>query len=80
MEFEFLVCGHFLRTSLAEHIEERKISTEDVINIVCIEKLSSPQPKDCLIHDDWVSAIAINGKWLFVYVVIRELREQIKIK
>ncbi|XP_018366844.1 PREDICTED: ribosome biogenesis protein WDR12 homolog [Trachymyrmex cornetzi] len=64
VEFDFLICSQFLRSSLIEHITDREISTEDVIDIEYVEKHPSPEPKDCLIHDDWVSAVAVCGKWI----------------
>lgn len=69
IEFDFLVCSQFLRTSLIEHITEKNISTEDVIIIEYVEKYPPPEPQDCLIHDDWVSAIAVCEKWLlFLFI------------
>ncbi|KAK0182169.1 hypothetical protein PV327_000332 [Microctonus hyperodae] len=64
IEFDFLVCSEFLRTSLYEHVTERDVSTEGVIDIEYLEKHPSPKPKDCLIHDDWVAAVAVCGKWI----------------
>lgn len=64
IEFDFLVCSQFLRTSLSEHIQERNISIEEVIIVEYIEKYPPPEPQDCLIHDDWVSAVAVCEKWL----------------
>ena len=63
IEFDFLVCSEFLRTTLTEHIGERGVSIEDVINVEYIEKHPPPEPQDCLIHDDWVSAVAVCEKW-----------------
>ncbi|XP_058803230.1 ribosome biogenesis protein WDR12 homolog [Phymastichus coffea] len=64
VEFDFLVCSEFLRTSLAEHIGERGVSVEEVINVEYIVKHPPPEPQDCLIHDDWVSAVAVCEKWI----------------
>ncbi|XP_031844303.1 ribosome biogenesis protein WDR12 homolog [Nomia melanderi] len=64
IEFDFLVCSQFLRTSLAEHITERSLSTEEVIDVEYVEKYPPPEPQDCLIHDDWVSTVAVNEKWI----------------
>ncbi|XP_043524232.1 ribosome biogenesis protein WDR12 homolog [Frieseomelitta varia] len=64
IEFDFLVCSQFLRTSLSEHILERNISTEEVIIVEYVEKYPPPEPQDCLIHDDWVSAVAVCEKWI----------------
>ncbi|CAK9809521.1 Ribosome biogenesis protein WDR12 homolog [Anthophora plagiata] len=64
IEFDFLVCSQFLRTSLAEHIVEKNVSTEEVIVVEYVEKYPPPEPQDCLIHDDWVSAVAVCEKWI----------------
>ncbi|XP_012224179.2 ribosome biogenesis protein WDR12 homolog [Linepithema humile] len=65
VEFDFLVCSQFLRTSLLEHIQERSGSIEELIEVEYVEKYPSPEPKNCLIHDDWVSAVASCGKkWI----------------
>ncbi|CAD6215846.1 GSCOCG00000662001-RA-CDS [Cotesia congregata] len=63
VEFDFLVCSELLRTSLSEHINERGASTEDVIDVEYLEKHPPPEPQDCLVHDDWVSAVAVSEKW-----------------
>ncbi|CAG5087248.1 Similar to AAEL005041: Ribosome biogenesis protein WDR12 homolog (Aedes aegypti) [Cotesia congregata] len=64
VEFDFLVCSELLRTSLSEHINERGASTEDVIDVEYLEKHPPPEPQDCLVHDDWVSAVAVSEKWI----------------
>lgn len=64
VEFDFLVCSQFLRTPLAEHIADRGVFTEEVIDVEYVEKHPLPEPKDCLIHDDWVSAVAVCNKWI----------------
>lgn len=64
IEFDFLICSQFLRTSLSEHLAEKDISTEDTIDVEYVEKYPPPEPQDCLIHDDWVSAVAVCDKWI----------------
>ncbi|KAL7303911.1 hypothetical protein TKK_0004029 [Trichogramma kaykai] len=64
IEFDFLVNSEFLRTTLKEHIAEKEISCENVIDIEYIEKHPPPEPQDCLLHDDWVSAVAMQDKWI----------------
>ncbi|RLU27289.1 hypothetical protein DMN91_001090 [Ooceraea biroi] len=63
VEFDFVICSQFLRTSLIEHITEMDISTEEIV-VDCLEKHTPPEPKDCLIQDDWISTIALCGKWI----------------
>ncbi|XP_015524118.2 ribosome biogenesis protein WDR12 homolog [Neodiprion pinetum] len=64
VEFDFLVCNEFLRTSLAEHINERGVTTEEVVSVEYVERHPPPEPQDCLIHDDWVSAVAVRENWI----------------
>lgn len=64
VEFDFLVRGEFLKSKLGEHLKERTISFEDTISIEYIERFPPPEPKDCLLHDDWVSAVETRGSWI----------------
>lgn len=63
MEFDFLICGEFLRVPLIEHVHERSLSTEATIDVEYVEKHPAPEPQDCLMHDDWVSAVHGHEKW-----------------
>lgn len=63
VEFDFLVAGEFLRLSLGEHLKQLGISFEDVIDIEYVERFPSPEPQDCLIHDDWVAAVKCRDEW-----------------
>lgn len=64
IEFDFLVKSEFLKLSLGRHLKEREISFEDIIEIEYVERFPAPEPQDCLLHDDWVSAIQANGEWI----------------
>jgi len=64
IEFDFLVKGEFLKASLGKHLKEREVSFEDIIEIEYVERFPAPEPQDCLLHDDWVSAIEANGEWI----------------
>ncbi|XP_032687949.1 ribosome biogenesis protein WDR12 homolog [Odontomachus brunneus] len=64
VKFDFIVASQLLRTSLEEHLIERGVSTEDVIEVEYVEKYPPPEPKDCIIQDDWISAVAVYGKWI----------------
>lgn len=63
IEFDFIALNELIRSPLCEHISDRDITSESVINIEYFEKLPSPEPEDCLLHDDWVSAVHHQGKW-----------------
>lgn len=64
VEFDFLVKSEFLKYSLGKHLKERDVSFEDVVEIEYVERFPAPEPQDCLLHDDWVSAIQANGEWI----------------
>lgn len=63
IEFDFLVNGEFLRVPLKDHLQEREISQEAVVEIEYLEKHPAPEPENSLMHDDWVSAVAAKETW-----------------
>ncbi|GLH12260.1 Ribosome biogenesis protein WDR12 homolog [Gryllus bimaculatus] len=64
VEFDFLVLNEFLRVPLLEHLEERSIPSEGTIDVEYVERHPAPEPQDCLLHDDWVSAVQVKDKWI----------------
>lgn len=64
VEFDFLVIDECLRTTLSEHLREKAISFEEDIYIEYVERFPAPEPQDCLLHDDWVSAVKTRGNWI----------------
>ena len=63
VEFDFLVGEQFVRTELGQHITLRGLSSETVIDMEYVERLPAPEPQDCLLHDDWVSAVHVCNDW-----------------
>lgn len=64
VDFDFLIAGEFLRYKLGDHLKERSISFEDTIEIEYVERFPAPEPQDCLLHDDWVSAVETRDNWI----------------
>jgi hypothetical protein len=63
IDFDFLVCGEVLRVPLSDHLEEHSISTEVTADVEYFERVPAPEPQDCLLHDDWVSAVQVKDGW-----------------
>lgn len=55
---------YWIHPTVGKHLKEREISFEDIIEIEYVERYPAPEPQDCLIHDDWVSAIKTNDKYI----------------
>ena len=70
LAFDFLIDGQLLRISLEDHLEELATSKGDVVhseNEIVVEyflRQEAPEPKDSLLHDDWVSAVETNNKYI----------------
>lgn len=52
------------RTKLGDHLKERNVSFEDIIEIEYVERFPAPEPQDCLMHDDWVAGVEVRGDWI----------------
>ncbi|XP_050100099.1 ribosome biogenesis protein WDR12 homolog [Anopheles aquasalis] len=64
VEFDFLLNGEFVKIPLGQHLKEREISFEDTIDLEYVERYPAPEPQDCLLHDDWVSAVQAKDGWI----------------
>ncbi|VDM52803.1 unnamed protein product, partial [Angiostrongylus costaricensis] len=63
--FELLIGETFVRSSLAEFIEEYSVETETVLKIECILGKETPKPLHDISAPDWISSIAISSSYLF---------------
>ncbi|XP_014488962.1 PREDICTED: ribosome biogenesis protein WDR12 homolog [Dinoponera quadriceps] len=64
IQFDFIIASELLRTSLLEHIAKKNVATEDIIEVQYVEKYPPPEHKNCITQDDWISAVAVYGKWI----------------
>lgn len=64
VDFDFLVRGEFLRQPLNEFLDDQHISHEEVVEVEYVEQHPTPEPMDCLMHDDWVSAVQVRNGWI----------------
>lgn len=62
IEFDFLVQNELLRVPLQEHLQERTLSTEAVVEIEYLERTPAPEPQDSILHEDWVATIKVADK------------------
>lgn len=53
-----------MRSRLGDHLRDRSISFEDTIHIEYVERFPAPEPQDCLLHDDWVSAVQTRDQYI----------------
>ncbi|XP_031568261.1 ribosome biogenesis protein WDR12 homolog isoform X2 [Actinia tenebrosa] len=58
LQFDFLIENEFLQENIQKHMEAKKISTENVVEIEYILKLQAPRPDNILVHDDWISSVS----------------------
>ncbi|KAK6051507.1 NLE domain protein [Cooperia oncophora] len=63
--FEFLVGETFIRSSLAEFIEEYNVETETVIKIECVLGKETPKPLHDIQAPDWVSSVIVSNSHFF---------------
>lgn len=63
-EFDFLIFGELLRSSVLEILESKNENTEQIVEVEYFTKFPAPTPENSLIHDDWVSGVNTSEKWI----------------
>lgn len=62
VNFDFLIQNELLRVPLHEHLLERGLSVETVVEIEYLERTPAPEPQDSIVHEDWVASIKVSDK------------------
>jgi ribosome biogenesis protein YTM1 len=57
--FDFIIAGDLLRSSVADHLASKGVSTEDMIVVEYIFLPSKPEEDDAIPHEDWVSGVSV---------------------
>ncbi|XP_076813698.1 ribosome biogenesis protein wdr12-like [Clavelina lepadiformis] len=64
VEFDFLVAGELLRSTLLEHIHDKGLSVESVLLVEYFEKENAPELELCLDHKDWMSGVQLDEDFI----------------
>jgi len=63
VQFEFLIDGEYLRTSLQEYVSSKNVSSESTLRIEYTLRHETPELTQSLLHNDWVSSVdMVNGR------------------
>ncbi|ORY81935.1 WD40-repeat-containing domain protein [Protomyces lactucae-debilis] len=60
--FSFLIDGELLSTSVQDFLTKRGLSSETVLNVEYIRSILPPSFLASYPHDDWISAVALQGQ------------------
>ena len=71
VDFDFLICGEFVRLPVFEHLKLKDINTEVTIEVEYLERFPAPEPEDSLNHDDWVSASHCFKEWYLIQLLFK---------
>jgi len=59
-QFDFLIEGEYLRTSIKEYTASKNLSAESVVKIEYTLRQDSPELSQSLLHNDWVSSVDVH--------------------
>jgi len=57
--FDFLIAGDLLRSSIADSLSDKGISTEEIIVVEYIFLPSKPEEDENIPHEDWVAGVCV---------------------
>ena len=60
-EFDFLISGQLLRSSIDHHLKENGIETDNEIEITVLKRQIAPVPEHSYSAEDWISDVAALG-------------------
>ena len=52
-----MLAGDLLRGSVEDHVRQRQLPTEQVVDVLCIPRSAPPTLRLEVEHKDWVSAV-----------------------
>eukprot|EP00897_Mesotaenium_endlicherianum_P005871 jgi/Mesen1/5311/ME000264S04333 len=64
--FDFLVDGELVRSSLEKLLISKGLSAESILVVEYIPAVVPPEPKQSIVHDDWVSAVDGSLAWVIL--------------
>ena len=65
-QFDFIIEGKFLKSSLKQYLEQNSLSLENTTRIEVVESEQAPELQQSLEQDDWISVLRINQNGLIL--------------